>query len=49
VRARARVTLLEDAEATLGGWSIWGPDGHELGASGSVRIEFNYKAKNGAK
>ena len=35
--------------ATLGGWSIWGPDGHELGASGSVRIEFNYKAKNGAK
>ena len=31
--------------ATLGGWSIWGPDGHELGASGSVRVEFNYKAK----
>ncbi len=31
--------------ATVGGWSIWGPDGHELGASGSVRVEFNYKAK----
>ena len=30
--------------ATVGGWSIWGPDGHELGASGSVRIEFNYKS-----
>ncbi len=29
--------------ATVGGWSIWGPDGHELGASGSVRIEFNSK------
>jgi len=29
--------------ATFGGWSIWGPDGHELGASGSVRLEFNYK------
>ena len=31
--------------ATLGGWSIWGPDGHELGASGSVRVEFNYKSQ----
>ena len=31
--------------ATVGGWSIWGPDGHELGASGSMRVEFNYKAK----
>jgi hypothetical protein len=32
--------------ATIGGWSIWGPDGHELGASGSVRVEFNYKPRS---
>lgn len=32
--------------ATVGGWSIWGPDGHELGASGSVRVEFGYKASD---
>ncbi|MEO6875413.1 MAG: hypothetical protein ABI222_11400 [Opitutaceae bacterium] len=31
--------------ATVGGWSIWGPDGHEIGASGSVRVEFNYKSR----
>ncbi len=35
--------------ATFGGWSIWGPDGHELGASGSVRLEFNYKTQGIAR
>jgi hypothetical protein len=28
---------------TVGGWSIWGPDGHELGASVSMRVEFHYR------
>jgi hypothetical protein len=28
--------------ATIGGWSIWGPDGHELGVSTSMKVEFQY-------
>lgn len=28
---------------TVGGWSIWGPDGHELGASASLRVDFRYR------
>ena len=30
--------------ATIGGWSIWGPDGHELGVSTSMKVEFQYHA-----
>jgi hypothetical protein len=29
--------------ATIGGWSVWGPDGHELGVSTSMRVEFLYR------
>lgn len=28
---------------TLGGRSTWGPDGYEIGASGSVRVEFLFR------
>jgi hypothetical protein len=27
---------------TVGGWSVWGPDGHELGASASMRVDFRF-------
>lgn len=35
-KAEARTQLL----FTVGGRSIWGPDGHEIGLSSSMRIEF---------
>ncbi len=28
---------------TVGGWSIWGPDGNELGASASMRVDFHFQ------
>lgn len=28
---------------TVGGWSVWGPDGHELGASASMRVDFHFQ------
>lgn len=33
-----RLTLI------LGGRTTWGPDGHELGASGSLRVEFHVRS-----
>ena len=33
---------------TLGGRTIWGPDGHELGLSSSVRIEFLLRRDRGS-
>jgi hypothetical protein len=27
---------------TVGGWSVWGPDGHEIGASASMRVDFRF-------
>jgi hypothetical protein len=29
----------------VGGWTAWGPDGHELGASASLRVEFLFKPR----
>ncbi|MCX6950785.1 MAG: hypothetical protein NTV51_01150 [Verrucomicrobia bacterium] len=34
---------------TVGGRTIWGPDGHELGLSSSVRIEFLFRRERAAK
>jgi hypothetical protein len=34
---------------TLGGRTIWGPDGHELGLSSSMRIEFLLRRNRGAE
>jgi hypothetical protein len=44
-KAEARTQLL----FTLGGRSIWGPDGHELGLSSSMRIEFLLRRDRGGK
>ena len=27
----------------LGAYTVWGPDGHELGVSTSLRVDFIYK------
>lgn len=34
---------------TLGARSTWGPDGHELGASASVRVEFLFRPRKDSK
>lgn len=34
---------------TLGGRTIWGPDGHEIGLNSSVRFEFLFRGKREAK
>ena len=44
-KAEARTQLL----FTLGGRSLWGPDGHELGLSSSMRIEFLLRRDRGGK
>ena len=28
---------------TIGGWTVWGPDGHEIGASASMRVDFRFR------
>jgi hypothetical protein len=45
VRPAAHTQIL----LTLGGRTLWGPDGHELGLSSSVRIEFLLRRDRGSK
>lgn len=44
-KAEARTQLL----FTVGGRTIWGPDGHELGLSSSMRIEFSLRRDRSEK
>lgn len=45
MKADARTQIL----FTLGGRSIWGPDGHELGVSSSMRVEFLFRRNREVK
>lgn len=44
-KAEARTQLL----FTVGGRTIWGPDGHEIGLSSSMRIELSLRRDRGGK
>ncbi len=46
---KSRPTARTQILFTLGGRTIWGPDGHELGLSSSMRIEFLLRRDRAAK
>lgn len=46
---RLRPTARTLVHLTIGGRSIWGPDGHEIGLSSSVRFEFLLRQAPAAK